>query len=83
MGLELAEEEPSSKAPLSGRVQTWAEKYGMLIDMSALIGILVLIALNKLTPAEGLPWLAALLAGRMKAAKAGGVATIAGLGLLK
>jgi hypothetical protein len=40
---------------------------GLVLDLVALIGIVVLIALDKLTPAEGLPWIALLLGGKAAA----------------
>lgn len=38
---------------------------GLVLDLVALGGIVLLIALDKLTPAEGLPWIALLLGGKV------------------
>lgn len=69
---------PSSKTTTTtttttGREQTvWA-----VVDCVALIGMFALMGLRVLTPAEGLPWLAVILAARLKPSKGSGVATLA------
>ena len=51
-------EHPAIVLPPETRLQLLA---GVLIDLVALAGMIMLIALDKLTPTEGLPWIALLL----------------------
>jgi hypothetical protein len=48
----------------------------VLADCVAIVAICTLIGLGRMTAAEGLPWLAALLAGRLVPRKGSGVATL-------
>lgn len=64
-------------------LRTTAEKYGWIADAAIAVGILMLIGFSKVTPSEGLPWLAALMGVRMKSSKGGGLAAVLGLGLTK
>ena len=58
-----------------------SSRYGLLIDLVALAGVLALIGADKLTPSEGLPWLAALMAGRLYPKRNSGTLTMLGVGL--
>jgi len=71
----MSAEEKKTPAPTS------AARYGLLIDLVALAGVLTLIGADKLTPAEGLPWLAALMAGRLYPRKNSGTLTMLGFGI--
>jgi len=81
MGIELETTKPppslppakASKPPEAPQPSTtWA-----IVDCVALIGMFVLMSLRIITPSEGLPWLAMVLAARLKPTKGSGIATIA------
>lgn len=85
MGIELdpgPARQPSTPPPsktttttttTTGKESTvWA-----IVDCVALCGMFALMGLRVLTPAEGLPWLAIILAARLKPTKGSGVATLA------
>jgi hypothetical protein len=42
---------------------------GAIVDLTALVGLVLLIAFDKLTPAEGLPWMAVLLGANVAGGK--------------
>jgi len=42
---------------------------GAVVDVAALVGLVLLIAFDKLTPAEGLPWMAVLLGANVAGGK--------------
>jgi hypothetical protein len=53
---------------------------GPAVDLVVVVGVLGLIGLQRLTPAEGLPWLAAVLAGRLKPRGNSGTLSMFGIG---
>jgi hypothetical protein len=53
---------------------------GPAVDLLVVAGVLTLIGFQRLTPAEGLPWLAALLAGRLRPRGNSGTLSIFGIG---
>lgn len=63
-------------APKSSR-SAWM---GPAVDLLVVAGVLTLIGFQRLTPAEGLPWLAALLAGRLRPRGNSGTLSIFGIG---
>ena len=54
--------------------------FGPAVDLIAVVGVLTLIGCQKRTPAEGLPWLAAVLAGRLKPRGNSGTLSVFGIG---
>ena len=67
----------SKDKPAEPARPTWL---GAVVDILAVSGVIILIGFDKLTPGEGLPWLAAVLAVRLVPRKGSGTLSMFGAG---